>query len=149
LGRIHSEREEGHDATVFNIKRAQGFYPSTLSPSQEDARDQSSFTSRGLPSKGEARALPPPEVASNLQPVLRHAGIVSAQNWLTGELTCLCGGVANGRELEPLWLAALLLKVPEVFGCYISLHSARSACGLTVLGQKDGGNDNDGRRRRR
>ena len=99
----------------------------------------------------QGRAAPPPSLkdASNLQPVLRHASIVSAQNWLTGELTCLCGGVANGRELEPLWLAALLLKVPEVFGCYISLHSARSACGLTVLGQKDGGNDNDGRRRRR
>ncbi len=29
--------------------------------------------------------------------------------------------------IEPLWLIALLLRVPEGFGCYISLHSARSA----------------------
>jgi hypothetical protein len=27
-----------------------------------------------------------------------------------------------------LWLTALLLRVKEVFGCYVSLHSARSAC---------------------
>jgi len=39
------------------------------------------------------------------------------------------------EELEPLWLAALLLSVPEAFGRYISLHSARSACGLIVLGR--------------
>ena len=32
---------------------------------------------------------------------------------------------------------ALLLRVPEVFGCYISLHSARSACRLTALGRTD------------
>ncbi len=33
------------------------FYPSTLSPSQEGSRDQRSFTRRGMPSKGEVRAL--------------------------------------------------------------------------------------------
>jgi hypothetical protein len=41
------------------------------------------------------------------------------------------------EELGPLWLTALLLRVPEAFECYISLHSARSACGLTVLGRAD------------
>ena len=41
----------------------------------------------------------------------------------------LCGSVANivAEELEPLWLAALLLRVPEAKGRYISLHSARPA----------------------
>ena len=45
------------DATqnVFNIKRAQGCCP--WSPPQEGARGQSSSARRGLPSKGEARAL--------------------------------------------------------------------------------------------
>jgi hypothetical protein len=38
-----------------NLKRAQGFCP--WSPSQEGARDQSASARRGLPSKGEARAL--------------------------------------------------------------------------------------------
>ena len=71
---------------------------------------------------------PSPKGTSNLQPVLCHAGVVSAQNWLTGEL--LRGGVAKilAEELETLWLAAILLRVPEAFGRYISLHSARSAC---------------------
>ena len=41
---IHSEMEEGHDATVFNTKRARDFYPSTLCPSQEGSRDQRSFS---------------------------------------------------------------------------------------------------------
>jgi len=41
--------------TVLNIKRAQGCCP--WSPPQEGARDQSSSARRGLPSKGEARAL--------------------------------------------------------------------------------------------
>jgi hypothetical protein len=41
--------------TVLNIERAQGFCP--WSPPQEGARDQSSSARRGLPSKGEARAL--------------------------------------------------------------------------------------------
>ena len=69
-----------------------------------------------------------PKGISNLQPVLRHASVVSVQNWLTGEL--LRGGVVNilAEELEPLWLATLLLRVPKAFGRYISLHSARSAC---------------------
>ena len=41
--------------------------------------------------------------ASNLQPFLHHAGVVSAQNWSTGER--LCGGDANAltEELEPLF----------------------------------------------
>ena len=80
---------------------------------------------------GEGSPPPSPKGASNLQPVLRHASVVSAQNWLTGELlySLLCGGVANivAEELESLWLAALLLRVPEAFGRYISLHSARPA----------------------
>jgi hypothetical protein len=80
---------------------------------------------------------PPPEGASNLEPVLHHAGAVSAQNCSTGER--LCGGDAKAlaEELEPLWLSALLRRVPEAFGCYISLHSARSACRLTALGRTD------------
>ena len=41
--------------TVLNIKRAQGSCP--WRPPQEGARDQSSSARRGLPSKGEARAL--------------------------------------------------------------------------------------------
>ena len=41
--------------TVLNIERAQGCCP--WSPSQEGARGQSSSARRGLPSKGEARAL--------------------------------------------------------------------------------------------
>jgi hypothetical protein len=45
----------------------------------------------------------------------------------------LCVGVAYifAEEPEPLWLAALLLGVPEAFGRYISLHSARSAYRVT------------------
>jgi hypothetical protein len=41
--------------TVLNIEGAQGCCP--WSPPQEGARDQSSSARRGLPSKGEARAL--------------------------------------------------------------------------------------------
>ena len=41
--------------TVLNIERAQGCCP--WSPPQEGARGQSSSARRGLPSKGEARAL--------------------------------------------------------------------------------------------
>jgi len=62
----------------------------------------------------------PPEL------VLHHADVVSAQNWSTGDR--LCGGDANAltEELEPLlWLTTLLLRVLEVFTCYISLHSVR------------------------
>ena len=57
-------------------------------------------------------------VLHNLQPVLHHAGVVSSQNWPTGER--LCGGGANAMadELEPLWLTALLLRVPEAFACF-------------------------------
>ena len=46
-----------HNCTVLNknIEGAQGLCP--WSPSQEGARDQSSSARRGLPSKGEARAL--------------------------------------------------------------------------------------------
>ena len=55
----------------------------------------------------------------------------------SGECVCselvegeICGGFANilAKELEPLWIAVLLLRVPEAFGRYISLHSARPAC---------------------
>jgi hypothetical protein len=76
---------------------------------------------------------PLPEGASNLQTVLRHTGVVSAQSWLTDEH--LCVGVANtlAEELEPLLIAKLLLRVQEAFGRYISLHSARSACGLMMM----------------
>jgi hypothetical protein len=71
---------------------------------------------------------PFPTGTSNLQPVLNHAIIVFAQNWLTGELLFVCVTDILTEEPEPLWLAALLLRVPEAFGRYISLHSARSAC---------------------
>ncbi len=75
----------------------------------------------------------PPEGGSNLQPVLRHASVVCAQNWSAGAR--LRGGDANmlAEELEPGWLTAHLLRVPESFGCYISQHSTRSACRLTAL----------------
>ena len=52
---IHSAREEDTTQTVLNIEGAQGCSP--WSPPQEGARDQSSSARRGLPSKGEARAL--------------------------------------------------------------------------------------------
>ena len=54
---IHSARGDDTTQTVLNknIEGAQGFCP--WSPSQEGARDQSSSARRGLPSKGEARAL--------------------------------------------------------------------------------------------
>jgi hypothetical protein len=51
--------------------------------------------------------IPPPEGASNLQPVLHHAGIVSAQNWSTG---------------------------PEALGRYQSALG-QVACRLTALGR--------------
>ena len=54
---IHSARGDDTTQTVLNknIEGAQGVCP--WSPSQEGARDQSSSARRGLPSKGEARAL--------------------------------------------------------------------------------------------
>jgi len=57
------------------------------------------------------------------------------QSWSTAEH--LCGGDANAlaEELEALCFTALLLRVTDVFGCYIILHSARSACRLTALGR--------------
>ncbi len=69
----------------------------------------------------------------NPKPVLRHTGGVSAQNWSTGER--LCGGDAKvlSEELEHLWFTSLLLRVPEAFGRYVSLHSVRSTCRLTAL----------------
>ena len=83
-----------------------------------------------VPVTGLADSCPSPEGASNLQPFLHHAGIVSAQNWLKVEH--LCGGDANvlAKELEPLWLI-VILRVQETLKCYISLYSARSACSLT------------------
>jgi hypothetical protein len=67
---------------------------------------------------------PPPEGVSNPQPVLRHAGVVSAQNWLTGER--LRGGDANvlPEKLEPLWFTALLLRVPGAGGLWMLYQSA-------------------------
>ena len=52
--------------------------------------------------------LPNPQGASNLQPVLHHAGVVSAHKWSTGEKNDhqrLCGADANAlvEKLEPLW----------------------------------------------
>ena len=44
----------------------------------------------------------PLEGASNLQPVLHHADIVSAQNWSTGERLCVRDANALTEELEPL-----------------------------------------------
>ena len=38
----------------------------------------------------EGATLPPPEGVSNPQPVLRHAGVVSAHNWSTGDSLCDC-----------------------------------------------------------
>ena len=52
---IHSAREGRRHTNCINIKRAQGCCP--WSPPQEGARGQSSSARRGLPSKGEARAL--------------------------------------------------------------------------------------------
>ena len=53
---IHSAREEGRDTDCIEYKAsARRFGP--WSPPQEGARDQSSSGRRGLPSKGEARAL--------------------------------------------------------------------------------------------
>jgi hypothetical protein len=66
----------------------------------------------------EGPPLPPPKGASNPQPVLRDAGVATAQNWSTGEHLCgehLCDANALAEELEPLWFTALLLGVPEVF----------------------------------
>ena len=86
-----------------------------------------------------------PEGDSNPQPVLRHVGVVSTQKWATGER--LCGGDANvlSEELEPLRFTALLLRAPEAFGCYISLHSARSACRLTDLSRSQSRQARSGR----
>ena len=52
---------------------------------------------------------PPPEGASNLQPVLHHAGIVSVQNWSTGDRLCVSDANTLVKELEPLCLTSLLL----------------------------------------
>ena len=55
---------------------------------------------------------PPPEGASNLQLVLHPVGVVSSQNWSTGERLCGGDAIALAEELEPLWLTALFLKSP-------------------------------------
>jgi len=78
--------------------------------------------------RGGEAFLPSPTVTSNLQPVLQHAGVVSAQSSVTGELCVAVSPIFLAEEPEPLWLATLLLRVPEAFGRYISLNSARSAC---------------------
>ena len=53
------------------------------------------------------RGIPPPSPTgtSNMQPVLRHAGIVSAQNRLTGEL---CVAVSPISGCYALWLLRFL-----------------------------------------
>jgi len=65
-------------------------------------------------------------------PRLAHVG--SPQNG--GQLnTCVSVTPVFAEEKEPLWLTALLLMVPEAFGFYVSLHSAKSepASCLTAL----------------
>ena len=44
----------------------------------------------------------------------------------TGDHLCHSDTNAMAEEQKPLWLTELLLRVPEAFGCYISLHLARS-----------------------
>ena len=75
---------------------------------------------------GPTKAVTYPAVLVDIQhPAVADAHpVVSAQNWFTSELLCgreltchYIGGVANilAEELEPLWLAALLLGVLEAF----------------------------------
>ena len=49
---------------------------------------------------GEGSPPPSPKGASNLQPVLRHASVVSAQNWLTGELCVAVSPISLQRNLN-------------------------------------------------
>ena len=50
---------------------------------------------------GDEASLPLPQAGtSNLQPVLRHAGVVSAQNWLTGELCVAVSPISWQRNLN-------------------------------------------------
>ena len=48
------------------------------------------------------RVIPPPSPtgASNLQPVLHHAGVVSAQNWMTGEPCVAVSPISWQRDLN-------------------------------------------------
>ena len=92
------------EARLHRAKKMKGLAPhpwAVTQPTGQSLNLNECVWGKGIP--------PPPRGASNLQPVLRHASAVSAQNWLTGEL---CGGVANtlAKELEPVWLAALLLR---------------------------------------
>jgi len=50
--------------------------------------------------RGEAFPPPSPTGASNLQPVLHHAGVVSAQNRLTGELCVAVSPISCQRNLN-------------------------------------------------
>jgi hypothetical protein len=49
---------------------------------------------------GEGSPPPSSKGASNLQPVLRHASVVSAQNWLTGELCVAVSPISWQRNLN-------------------------------------------------
>ena len=71
-----------------------------------------------MPTSGRDQAAKGGARAAGSTQCIEFAGVVSAQNWLTGER--LCGGDANAlaEELEPMWLNALLLRVPEAFGYY-------------------------------
>ena len=78
-----------------------------------------------------------PDGDTNQQPVLCHAVVVPAHSfhqvivWVV--VTTPISAMAE--KPESLWLTTLLFRVPEAFGCYVSLCSARSARGLTVLGR--------------
>ena len=49
---------------------------------------------------GEAIPPPSPSGTSNLQPVLLHVGVVSSQNWLTGELCVAVSPISWQRNLN-------------------------------------------------
>jgi hypothetical protein len=49
---------------------------------------------------GERHPPPSPAGTSNLQPVLCHAGVVAAQDWLTGELCVVVSPISWQRNLN-------------------------------------------------
>ena len=78
-----------------------------------------------------------PDGDTNQKPVLRHAVVVPAHSFhqVSPWVAVTPPINAMAEKPESLWLTALLLRVPEAFGCYVSLRSARSARGLTALGR--------------
>ena len=78
-----------------------------------------------------------PDGDGNQQPVLRHAVVVPAHSFhqVSPWVAVTPPINAMAEKPESLWLTALLLRVPEAFGCYISLRSASTACRLTALGR--------------